>query len=41
MQAKKEKIFYLNKQKLTVWKGKVLRGVIRKRIETTCDKGIR
>lgn len=40
MQAKKEKIFYLSTQKLTVWKGNFLRDVIRKFMETTHDKGI-
>lgn len=40
MQAKKEKIFYLTKQKLTVSKGNILIEVIRKLMETTHDKGI-
>lgn len=40
MQAKKVKIFYPSKQKLTVCKRNILIKVIRKLRETTHDKGI-
>lgn len=39
MQAKKEKVFYSSKQKLTVCKENILVEVIRKLMETTHDKG--
>lgn len=41
MEDKKEKIFHLSKQELTVCRGNNLREVIRKLMETTHDKGVR